>query len=355
MKAASAPRAASDVRVLEVDGARMRVLAGREVSALFLPGDLLVVNDAATLPAALPGEVRGAPLEVRLAAGLGDRRWTAALLGPGDHLVRTEDRAAPPRVEAGDVITLGADLRATVARVHAASPRLVDVDLAAGDGSLAAIWAAIYRHGRPVQYAHVPAPIALWDVQNVYAGRPWAVEMPSAGRVLTAEVLRDLAWRGVALARVTHGAGLSSIGDASLDALLPLPERWEVKEETWAAIDRARRAGGRIVAVGTSVVRALESAVRAGGRESGVTDLRFGPGSRRAVVDAVLTGMHEVETSHFSLLAAFALRAVLDRATARAEAEGFLGHEHGDLCLVWGQLAGRATSGVRTAEVTAAR
>lgn len=342
MKPATRPRSPGEVRILVVDAASgaMCVASSAELAALFEPGDLLVVNDAATLPASLSGRTaRGEEIEVRLAAQTDERRWTAALFGSGSHRMRTEDRPAPPAVVEGDRLSFDGGLVAVIEGFRPETPRLVEIALVTAgedDPPLAQIWAALYRAGRPVQYAHVPEPLALWDVQNVYAGRPWAVEMPSAGRALQVSTLLELERRGVEIARVTHAAGLSSIGDATLDALLPLPERYQVRDETWDAIARARKRGGRVVAIGTSAARALEGGAR-DGRRSGVTDLRIGPGTRRAIVDAVLTGVHDEGTSHHALLGAFASGPVLDRAFARAEAEGLLGHEMGDAWLVWGE------------------
>ena len=343
MRAATAPRPAKDVRILVIDGGSgdMRVVTSAELPDLFEPGDLLVVNDAATLPASLTGRTaRGEDVELRLVAQNGDRQWTAALFGGGSFRTRTEDRPAPPRVAPGDRLLFASGLTARVEGFRPETSRLVEIELAVEgepDAPAARVWAALYRAGRPVQYAYVPDPLALWDIQNVYAGRPWAVEMPSAGRALRVATLLELQRRGVEIARVTHAAGLSSIGDATLDALLPLPERNEVAEETWEAIARARRRGGRVVAIGTSTVRALEGGAR-DGRRSGVTDLRIGPGTRRAIVDAVLTGVHDADTSHHALLGAFASIPLLERALTRAEEEGLLGHELGDACLVWGHI-----------------
>ena len=343
MRPASRPRAAKELRILVIDGGTgtMDVVPSAKLPQLFEAGDLLVLNDAATLPASLSGRTaRGEELELRLVAQIDDRRWTAALLGSGSFRVRTEDRPAPPRIVAGDRLFFADDLVAITSGFRPESSRLLEIELALGgqlegDAPLDRIWAALYRVGRPVQYAHVPEPLALWDVQNVYAGRPWAVEMPSAGRAFQVETVLALHRRGVEIATVTHAAGLSSIGDATLDRLLPLPERYEVTEETWEAIARTRKRGGRVVAIGTSAARALEGGAREG-RRSGVTDLRIGPATRRAIVDAVLTGVHEADTSHFALLGAFAGGPLLERALARAEGEGLLGHEMGDAWLVWG-------------------
>jgi S-adenosylmethionine:tRNA ribosyltransferase-isomerase len=166
--------------------------------------------------------------------------------------------------------------------------------------------------------------------------------MPSAGRALDVATLAAFRARGVAIAFITHAAGLSAVGDPAIDEALPLPERYDVPRETLAAVATAKH----VIAVGTSAARALEAAV-ASGRANGVTDLRIGPGSRRAVVDAILTGVHEAGTSHGSLLRAFVSERVLEEAASRSLREGFLGHEFGDVWLIWGEPRDRvgATSG----------
>jgi S-adenosylmethionine:tRNA ribosyltransferase-isomerase len=351
IRPATAPRNSKEHRVLVVDGAtgETKIVSALDVASLFEPGDLLVVNDAATLPASLYGCVAGESanaVELRLVSHIGDLEWTVALLGDGDWHTKTEDRALPPHLRVGDAVQIGEEdgkegLRAVVLRVHDnVSARLVDVAFAApGEHAdpVAATWAAMYRLGRPVQYAHVPEPLALWDIQNVYAGRPWAVEMPSAGKMIRASTILELMERGVEIARVTHAAGLSSIGDDAVDALLPLPERFEVTEATWEAIARTRKRNGRVIALGTSAARALEGGARAGGQHTGITDFRLGPNTRRAVVDAIVTGVHDAETSHYTLLGAFASASVLEKALSIAATAGLLGHEWGDACLVWGE------------------
>ena len=300
------------------------------------PGDLVVVNDAATLPASLRGRGPGGEeMELRLAGLDEDGCWWAVLFGAGDWRMRTEDRPPPIRLLPGDRIAIGPDLFAEVRRVDGTSARLVAV---AFDRAGAALWSALYRHGRPVQYSHVRAPLALWHVQTGYAARPWAMELPSAGRPLTAQALRDLARRGVAVATVTHAAGLSSTGEAALDARLPLPERFEIPERCVEALERTRRRGGRVVAAGTSTVRALEgqAALRRGhlAAGGGTTDLVIGPGHRLKVVDGLLTGLHEPGSSHFELLKAFAPEALLRKALAHAGGAGYLAHEFGDSSLI---------------------
>jgi S-adenosylmethionine:tRNA ribosyltransferase-isomerase len=307
-----------------------------ELPSLLRGRDLLVVNDAGTLPASLNGRrPSGEEIEVRLAAREADGSWRAVLFGSGDWRERTEDRAPPPRLAPGDPIRFGEDLNAVVVDVARESPRLVRLRFG---GKKDALWPALYRRGRPVQYSYLSGPLALWHVQTAYAARPWAVEMPSAGRPLTWELLLSLRERGVGLAALTHAAGLSSTGDPGLDALLPLPEGFEIPAATVTAVRAARAAGGRVVAVGTTVVRALEAAADGG-------ELRPGPGraelridGRRplSVVNGVLTGVHEPGTGHFELLRALAPEALLLEAHAHSEAAGYLTHEFGDSWLILG-------------------
>jgi len=325
VRAASRPRAPREHRILVVTEDGMRVVAALDFASLLAPGDVVVVNDAATLPASLPALAGDEAVELRIVQVLGERRFRVAAFGRGDHRTRTEHRADAP-----------AFTRVRIGRLdaHVVGPRrgkLVELEIAVGG---AAMWAELYRVGRPVQYAHVPEPLALWDVQNVFASRPWAVEMPSASRFVRGETLAALAARGIEVVAVTHAAGISSIGDAEVDAALPFPERYEVRAATWEIIARARARGGRVVAMGTSTLRALEGGARAG-RPSGITDVRIGPGFRCAVADAVLTGIHEPGTSHHELLKAFAPAPVLARALRVAAREGLYGHELGDAMLVF--------------------
>ena len=325
----------AQARLLRIDPAGTLTDARLEqLPQMLRKGDVLVVNDAATLPAALQGTTAaGEAVEVRLAGGDG-HPWEAVLFGAGDWRLRTEDRPPPPRVGPGDVIRIAADLSAVVVGVHPASSRLVTLHF---DRDEAGLWTALYEHGRPVQYSYLRAPLDLWHVQTAFGSRPWAFETPSAGRSLSWTLLLELGRRGVQLVHVTHAAGLSSTGDPVTDSLLPRPERFLIPQSTVRTIASARTAGGRVVAVGTTVVRALEGSVALHGRlraGGGITDLRIAAGHRPQVVDGLLTGIHEPDTSHFSLLTAFAPEALLVRAFEHAEREGYLGHEFGDSSLV---------------------
>lgn len=292
-------------------------------------GDLLVVNDAATLPGALRGRVvDGAAVELRLAGDVRDDVHRAVLFGAGDWRTRTELRPPPPPVSVGTRLDFDG-LGATVTRVDARSPRLVDVRF---DAEGAALWPALYRRGRPIQYAHLRGELALWHVQTPHAARPWAAEPPSAGFALTTELVLALVKKGVRVASLTHAAGLSATGDAALDAMLPLEERCDLPASTVRAVTEAKARGGRVVALGTTVARALEGS----GLQPGVhvTSLTLGPETQLQVVDGIVTGVHELGSSHLRLLEAFAPLPVLRDALTVAEAQGFEGHELGDAMLV---------------------
>jgi S-adenosylmethionine:tRNA ribosyltransferase-isomerase len=326
-------------RLLMVDAAGDIRHAPRSLLiACLRPGDLLIANDAATLPASLAGThgPTGAPIEVRLAG----RRtlhpddlyaFTALVFGAGDYRTPTEHRPAPPLLSAGDTLTLG-PLRATIDRLLG-HPRLVQLRFA---GVPDAIWSGLARHGRPIQYAHVPQPLALWDAWTPIAGPPVAFEPPSAGFALDWRLIADLRTRDVTFATVTHAAGISSTGDATLDDRLPLDEAYRIPASTVRAVCRTRARRGRVIAVGTTVVRALESA---GGRGrvrpgDGLATGRLGPETRLRVVDAILSGTHEPGSSHYALLRAFADDETLVRMTHELESHGYRTHEFGDSVLI---------------------
>jgi S-adenosylmethionine:tRNA ribosyltransferase-isomerase len=331
MRAATYDRALDETLLLVIDR-RGRFLDARmdALPALFHPGDLVVVNDAATLPAALRGRGPSGDVELRLLAREGDGTWKAFVLGGGTWRTPTERRPSA-RLRSGDRVHLEGFFAEIVALER---ERLARIRFSL-DG--AALLHALYTVGRPVQYAHLSDELALWTVQTGYASRPWAVEMPSAGRPLQWRQLLALRQKGVQLRALTHAAGLSSSGEAALDAALPLGERYDIPRDTAAAVEQTKQRGGRVLAVGTSVVRALESAIDDRGRvKSGeaTTELRIGPAHRLRAVDALLTGIHDPAASHFALLAAFVPEALLRDAYAHAERKGYLGHELGDACLI---------------------
>src|SRR4029450_3463188 len=262
-------------RVLVVDACGHLTQAPRRQLLDFLrPGDLVVANDAATLPASLNGKhvKRSEPIEVRLAArrslALEDvKEFWAVVFGAGDFHTPTERRPAPPPMSPGDRLVLGS-LSATVVRLLG-HPRLIALSF---DGSPHEIWSGIARDGKPIQYAHINSALALWDGWTVIAGPPVAFEPPSAGFALDWQMLVAMRAKGIEFATLTHAAGLSSTGDESLDARLPFDAPYVIPETTATAISHAHARGGRVVAIGTTVVRALEHAALPDGL------VRAGPG-----------------------------------------------------------------------------
>ena len=312
------------------------------LACLFRPGDLVVANDAATLPASLQGVHRptGEPIEARLAGWVSFRdpvRFVAVAFGTGDHRVPTEDRPPPPPLSAGDQLEFGPLIASVEGLLD--HPRLVRVRFA---GSPASVMRGLVQHGRPIQYAHIPEPLRLWDVWTKIAADPIAFELPSAGFALDWQTLKRWHELGVAFATLSHAAGLSSTGDAALDQRFPLDEFYRIPAECASVIEAAKSGSGRVIAIGTSVVRALESAanadgtVRAGeGRASG----RIARGAPLRVVDAVLTGVHQPGESHYELLRAFADDRVLDIVRDAVEERDYRPHEFGDSLLIERQAA----------------
>ena len=340
LRAASRPPDQREaIRLLVVEGQRrqLRDQAFAAFADALDPGDLVVVNDAATLPASLHGRVEpfGAAIEVRLlgpSSSGSESDWRGVLFGAGDWRQDTDLRPAPPELAPGSTLRFG-DLRARVLERSPISPRLLELRF---DREGAALWQALYAIGRPIQYNHLDAPLELWSVQTLFAGRPWAIEMPSAGRPLTARSLAALRQRGIGLARLTHAAGLSASGDPQIDAALPLPERYEIPAACVEAIARTRARAGRVIAIGTTVVRALESAALGGELRpgAGVAELVIDADHRPRVVDGLLTGMHGPGESHHRLLQAFADAPLLAAAWQHALRAGYRSHEFGDAALL---------------------
>lgn len=311
-----------------------------------------MANDAATLPASLHGTHArtGATIEIRLAGRSEAERnqFIVVAFGAGDYHTRTEDRPLPPPFSMGDELMLG-PLRAEIVAIldH---PRLLSVRM---KGSSAQIWAGIAAHGRPIQYAHLAADLQLWDVWTPIAAAPVAYEPPSAAFALDWRSLVAMQRRGIGFATLTHAAGISSTGDAQLDLRLPFDEPYSIPPSTAVAVNRALDQRCRIVAVGTTVVRALEHAGRATGRlvaGRNVANQRLGAESELRMVSAILSGTHEPGTSHYQLLQAFAKRPVIERMDAVLDAHEFRTHEFGDSVLLERQIPAQ----VRALEQTGA-
>lgn len=293
------------------------------------PGDLLVFNTSRTLPAAIAGcEPNGSCMQVRLAQHLPDDSWLALLL-----CQQGEPFACGLRD--GMEIDFGQGLTGTVDRRDKQIPRLWQLRFSKSGTELIDL---IYRLGEPIRYEYVAAPWDLDYYQTVYAKEPGSAEMPSAGRAFTWKLLFDLKRRGIETAHIVLHTGLSSYMDDELDAQHPASEEEYIINEVAALkINRTHQEGGRVIAVGTTVVRALESVADEIGRVKaghGYTRLHVTAEHQLRTVDGLLTGLHEPEASHLDLLSAFLPAAQIQSAYEEAVQRHYLWHEFGDLNLI---------------------
>ncbi|MET9691575.1 S-adenosylmethionine:tRNA ribosyltransferase-isomerase [Streptomyces sp. NPDC006514] len=329
------------VRLLVSRGSQQVSLhAFRELPGLLRAGDVLVVNTSATLAAAVDARLGGEDLVVHFSTrgdggypGARPRggRWAVELRTPAGGGT-TRPRAGGPagavlELPGGHRLTLEEPLAAGADRLWWARPS------PAPDG----VPGLLRTHGRPIRYAYTERDQPISAYQTVFAvptsDGAGSAEMPSAGRPFTAELVALLVSRGVQFAPLVLHTGV-----ASQEAHEPpYPERYEVSATTAGLVNAARAAGGRVIAVGTTAVRALESAADASGRvrpAAGWTDLVVTPERGVRVVDGLLTGLHEPEASHLLMLEAVAGRAAVRLGYAEALARLCLWHEFGDVHLL---------------------
>jgi S-adenosylmethionine:tRNA ribosyltransferase-isomerase len=289
------------------------------------PGDLVVVNSSATIPAAFDATApSGERIVIHLSTPLDDGTW---VLEPRRLVEGASTRWSGP-LEPGR-LQLEDGAHVELVRHQDGSSRLWIARLGLPEGTFA--WLA--RHGRPIRYSYVPRAWPLADYQNVYATEPGSAEMPSAGRPFSVAVIADLVARGVGITPVTLHTGVASL-EAGEE---PYPERVSVPAWTASRVNAAKMTGGRVVAVGTTVVRALESAADERGHVTeldGWTDLVIGPDRPTRVVDGIITGWHEPETSHLQMLEEIAGPSLLADSYEAALERRYLFHEFGDSHLV---------------------
>ncbi len=297
-----------------------------DIAELLDPGDLVVINTSATLPAAVDGRLAdGRAVPVHLSTILDDGSWVVEVRHPGGH-------GPEPGAARGAVLTLPGRLSLRLDAAYPDPASLSSRLWRATPGDRVHAHEYLARHGRPIEYGHLPTRFPLADHQTVYARQSGSAEMVSAGRPFSESLLGRLVAAGVTVAPVVLHTGVSSpeLGEP------PLPERFEVSEATARLVMSARCSGGRIVAVGTTVVRALESAATGSGEvraARGWTDLVLGPQRRARVVNGLITGLHEPQASHLLLLDAVAGAALVDAAYDAAVHGGYLWHEFGDSML----------------------
>ncbi len=301
----------------------------------FHAGDLLLINTSGTLPASFRGfiERSGIEIEMRLAAFRGTsirdlREWSALSFGAGDWRNPTENRGKPPALSFRDRILIGKDLEMEVVAQIGGVDRLFHIEFLSSD-----LIPAIYQFGQAIQYSYHSESLKEWDIQTLFSHSPISVEPPSAAFPFTWDLLLALMKKGVRIETVLHSAGLSSTGDSELDALLPLEEYYEVSEKTLQAIEETHTRQRKVIALGTSVTRAVESAVQSG-KHQGLTNLKLGPASSIQVIDTLITGMHEAGSSHWELMKAFCDDPTLSQVISEAEKFHYRSHEYGDLTMI---------------------
>lgn len=284
-------------------------------------GDLLVVNTSATLPAALDASLDGRQVQLWLSTPTPDGSWLVE--------VRTGDRRPHPAPDVPARLELSGGGRAELVARVAGGRRLlvarIDVDGPLED--------YLQAHAQPIRYAHVPEPWPLEAYQTVFALEPGSAEMPSAGRPFTTELVTELTARGVVVAPVTLHTGVSSLEHGEP----PFPERFDVPRSTARLVNAVRGWGGRVIAVGTTVVRAIETVATPDGTVSeggGWTRLVVTPERGVFAIDGLLTGWHDEQSTHLELLEAVAGRELLDRSYHAALAGDYRWHEFGDLHLI---------------------
>lgn len=292
------------------------------------PGDLIVLNNSRTLPAVLQATgLDGAPVQIRLAHRIAPDRWRALLVSD-----------AP--IAQGMRLLLAEGLEATIT-THPNDEPLSQIHFSRG---ATALYDTLYRIGQPIRYEYIAEPWDLDYYQTVFASAPGSVEMPSAGRPFTWELLLNLRRRGIETAYLSLHTGLSYYLDPRWEKdPRQAPEEYSIPSGAASRINEAKRRGNRVIAVGTTVVRALESAVNSAGElaaESGWSDLFIDQHHQLRVVDGLLTGLHEPEASHLDLLSAFMRPDRLHTAYEEAVRLGYLWHEFGDANLIFSQGGG---------------
>jgi S-adenosylmethionine:tRNA ribosyltransferase-isomerase len=311
-----------DVRLLVSEGDD-RVTHARfaELPTFLHAGDAVVVNNSATVPAAVPAVLPdGTPVRIHFSTELPGGFWLVEARTPDGASTRPflgDVTGASVRLRGGGHVVL-LDRFASSQRLWLAAAHL-QPDVV---GYLA-------RHGEPIRYRHAPDPWPLDAYQQIFGTEPGSAEMPSASRPFTPGVVVALARRGITVVPILLHAGVSSLEAHEA----PYPERYRVPATTATHVNAVHAAGGRVVAIGTTVVRALETVVDDGGGVhpgEGWTDLVVTPERGVRAVDGLLTGWHEPEASHLLMLEAVAGRPALELAYREARMQGYLWHEFGD-------------------------
>ena len=325
LEASAPPTHRDGVRLLVAEPDRIRHARFAELGSFLEAGDLVVINTSGTLPAAVDGaRADGRSVTVHFATALDDGEWVVEVR-PRQHAIGAVDDLVP-----GERIELPHGIVLEIRRPHPRGQLRLWRARVPVDGGVVAY---LGRVGRPIRYSYVHGRYPTSAYQTVFAREPGSAEMPSAGRPFTAEIVTDLVTRGVGVAPILLHTGVSSQEPGEP----PQPERFRVPESTARQVNLTRAWGNRVVAVGTTVTRALESAADDAGvvrARDGWTDLVLGPQHPAKVVRGLVTGWHAPGASHLQLLEAVAGASIVADAYAEALRQRYLWHEFGDSCLL---------------------
>jgi len=315
-------RGRDDVRLLVAHHRDVHLTHARfwQLPEFLQPGDLVVINTSATLPAAVP--TRNG-LEVHFSTSLPAGLWLVELREPQGAASTTYQGGT-----SGERLLLPGGAEVELLTRWSGSDRLWMANVDVLD-----VASYLQAEGHPIRYSHVTKPWPLEAYQTTYGTEPGSAEMPSAGRAFTPEVFTSLLTHGVSVAPLTLHTGVSS---PEADEA-PYPERYRVPAATAALVNHTHQQGRNVIAVGTTVVRALETVADDAGQAhpgEGWTELVVTPDRGVRVVDGLLTGWHEPRASHLALVESVAGRELLERSYESAIQSGYRWHEFGDLHLV---------------------
>ncbi|KGX85940.1 S-adenosylmethionine:tRNA ribosyltransferase-isomerase [Pontibacillus marinus] len=318
----------AELRTGARDHVKLMVLDGQEIThdhfsnleRYFREGDTLILNNSRTIPPVLKAKQGHHDIEVRLSRKVSSHEWEALLIGD---LIQTNT----------PICFQKSGVEATVSGLGSEPPLVVlSFSLEGTD-----LFDFIYRFATPIRYEYIDAPWPLEMYQTVYASVPGSVEMPSAGRAFSWRLLKKLKKMGVQIGYVQLHTGLSYYERNRWPNPEAHPEEFHVPEETAHLVNQTRKNGGRVIATGTTVVRAMESCVNNDGLvtpHNGITRLYVGPGYQVRSIDGLLTGFHEPEASHLDMLTSFVEKDILMNAYQDALRKGYLWHEFGDMNLI---------------------
>ncbi|KAA0546202.1 S-adenosylmethionine:tRNA ribosyltransferase-isomerase [Bacillus sp. BGMRC 2118] len=314
-------RSRDDVKLMVLDRTSGKTSHQKfhDLGSFLKAGDVLVLNNSRTIPSVLKGKQGKRDIEIRLSRRVTDDSWEVLIVGG---LYASDDQ-----IEFTDGITAriegeGSELPLVKIRFSTSGQKLYEM---------------FYRYGEPIRYEYIDKPWPLEAYQTVYASVPGSVEMPSAGRAFTWKLIHQLRRKGVSVVFLQLHAGLSYYGNDHWPVPSHHPESYVIPEETANIINDAKKSGNRVIAVGTTVVRTLETvADQQGFVESGegITTLYIKEGTPLKCVDGLVTGMHEPEASHLDLLSTLIEKEKLMSAYQDAIQKEYLWHEFGDMNLI---------------------